>query len=127
MYALSDKWLRFKVLAGVFFRQKFVLGYAIASGLVLAGSFLLIYVMMHDKGSTAVLHYNVYFGVDLIGNWYALYKLPFLGLLFFTLHTGLALFFFQTEKMLSHLLLFMGAVLVVMQCGATVLLILANQ
>jgi hypothetical protein len=50
-----------------------------------------------------ILHYNVYFGVDAIGNWKNLFFMPLLaaGLLF--LNLVLSRFFYYKERLLSYL------------------------
>ena len=53
-----------------------------------------------------ILHYNVYFGVDVIGSWWQVYFLPFIGLIILNLNTLLAyLFYQQRERMVAHLLM----------------------
>lgn len=53
-----------------------------------------------------ILHYNVYFGVDLIGSWWQVFFLPLMGTLILIINLVLAyLFFKQKERVASHLLL----------------------
>jgi hypothetical protein len=61
--------------------------------------------------SDIILHYNIYFGVDVIGNWKSLFFLPSLaaGLLF--LNLVLSRFFYYKERLASYL--FAGTALVV--------------
>jgi hypothetical protein len=52
------------------------------------------------------LHYNVYFGVDVIGDWWQAYIIPGMGLFFFLINLFLAIYFFgRKERMASHLLM----------------------
>ena len=48
-----------------------------------------------------VLHYNVYLGVDIIGDWWQMYFLPIIGNLFFLVNTILAYFFYQKKERLA--------------------------
>lgn len=58
-----------------------------------------------------VLHYNVYFGVDLIGDWWQVYSFPTVGLIILGLNMSLGLFFYRRkERIISHILL-LGACL----------------
>ena len=51
-----------------------------------------------------VLHYNVYFGVDLLGLWWQAYLLPLLGAIFFVGHFFLARRFYrQSERIAQRL------------------------
>jgi len=48
-----------------------------------------------------ILHYNVYLGVDIIGDWWQMYFLPIIGNLFFLVNTALAYFFYQKRERLA--------------------------
>ncbi|EKE19040.1 MAG: hypothetical protein ACD_9C00158G0004 [uncultured bacterium] len=62
-----------------------------------------------------ILHYNVYFGVDVIGPWWQVYFLPLIGLLIFIINTLLGyLFYQQKERIVAHLLVL--AVFIVQIC-----------
>lgn len=53
-----------------------------------------------------VLHYNVYFGVDLIGDWWQAYFLALIGFMVIILNAVLGLFFYRLkERIISHVLL----------------------
>lgn len=54
-----------------------------------------------------VLHYNVYFGVDVIGAWWQVYYLPLIGLMILFINTVLGYVFYkQKERIVAHLLMF---------------------
>lgn len=62
-----------------------------------------------------ILHYNVYFGVDVIGPWWQIYFLPLIGFLILIVNTALGyLFYQQKERIVAHLLLL--ATLIVQIC-----------
>ena len=50
-----------------------------------------------------ILHYNVYFGVDIIGPWWQLYFLPLIGIIILSINTILSYLFKKVE--LAHLLM----------------------
>jgi hypothetical protein len=53
-----------------------------------------------------ILHYNVYFGVDLIGNYRQVYVLPTIGLILFMINLLLSMFFYEKkERIASYILL----------------------
>ncbi|HEX8973915.1 MAG TPA: hypothetical protein VF817_00305 [Patescibacteria group bacterium] len=53
-----------------------------------------------------VLHYNVYFGVDMIGAWWQLYFLPLIGLVILLINAFLGyLFYGQKERIVAHMLM----------------------
>lgn len=53
-----------------------------------------------------ILHYNVYFGVDVIGAWWQVYYLPLIGLTVLLANTILGYIFYQQkERIVAHLLM----------------------
>lgn len=50
------------------------------------------------------LHYNIYFGVDLIGSWKRVFVFPSVGLVFLVINTFLVAWFYKKEKFLSYIL-----------------------
>ncbi len=53
-----------------------------------------------------ILHYNVYFGVDVIGAWWQMYFMPFIGLLVLFVNAFLGYLFYQKkERIAAHLLM----------------------
>lgn len=50
------------------------------------------------------LHYNVYFGIDLIGNWYQLLIIPLFGFLIICLNNILAAFLYLKDKLMAYFL-----------------------
>lgn len=60
-----------------------------------------------------VLHYNVYFGVDVLGIWWQAYMLPLLGGALVLGHLSLAQRFYQqSERIASYLMLFSANMLI---------------
>lgn len=55
--------------------------------------------------SLVILHYNVYLGVDLMGENTQIYWIPIVGFSFIFINLFLAIYFFlKKERMLSHIL-----------------------
>jgi len=53
-----------------------------------------------------ILHYNVYFGVDSIGEYWQVYLLPLIGLILFVINLFLSIYFYkQRERIASYILL----------------------
>ncbi len=60
-----------------------------------------------------VLHYNVYFGVDVLGIWWQAYMLPLLGGILILGHLALARRFYQqAERIASYLMLLSSNMLI---------------
>lgn len=60
--------------------------------------------------SPIILHYNIYFGVDVVGNWKSLFFMPTLALGMLLLNLGLARFFYYKERLIAYL--FAGTALI---------------
>lgn len=74
-----------------------------------------------------ILHYNVYFGVDMIGNWKEIFSLPSIGLFLLILNSFLALFFYEKkEKIASYILLIASVMVQINLAIAITSLILIN-
>ena len=85
-------------------------------GFILAAAFNLLlwififYNLITDE-AIIPLHYNVYFGVDLIGSKWQLLKLPFIGLIVLLINLFLSFKAYRYERVNSYFLI-IGAVLV---------------
>lgn len=74
-----------------------------------------------------ILHYNVYFGVDVIGPWWQVYFLPLIGLLLLAVNASLGyLFYQQKERIVAHLLVLATFIVQVCITIAVVSLLLIN-
>jgi hypothetical protein len=90
----------------VFLRNQIVLRLIIASLVVNIANWISIFIFIKPVDETIILHYNVYFGVDMIGNWRQVYLLPLIGLILILINSFLALYFYsQKERIASHILI----------------------
>jgi hypothetical protein len=70
-----------------------------------------------------ILHYSVYFGIDLIGSWYRLYLMPAVGSFLLLVNFFLTILFYRKERIIGYfssgalafaeLLLLVGGILLV--------------
>ncbi|MFA5021467.1 MAG: hypothetical protein WC508_00085 [Patescibacteria group bacterium] len=72
------------------------------------------------------LHYNIYYGIDLLGPWYQILLLPGLGLIFLVLNFGLASIFYRKEKIVSYFLVFSCSFVQLIFILASMLIVLIN-
>lgn len=87
--------------------------------LVLAGAvflnilnWIILWIWIEPVDLPIILHYNVYFGVDVLGNWSQVFFSPILGIFFLAVDGGMAGFLHSKgEKMGSYLLLLGGLIL----------------
>lgn len=80
----------------------------LAASLLFAGiSFGTLGYFIRPTENLLVLHYNVYFGVEIQGLWWQVFMLPVAGMLFLSGHVLFARHFYaQSERVAAYLMLF---------------------
>lgn len=74
-----------------------------------------------------ILHYNVYFGVDVIGFWWQVYFLPLIGLMILLVNAFLGYHFYsQKERSVAHLLMLATFISQIAVTIATTCIIMIN-
>ncbi len=74
--------------------------------LALSASIAILAYFIRPTENPIVLHYNVYFGVDLLGAWWQVYALPAAAAIALFGHLFLARgFYYRTERIAAYLLL----------------------
>lgn len=80
--------------------------------LPILASFGILAFFVRQTETLLILHYNVYFGVDLLGAWWQAYVLPVLSLLFFSVHLLLAYRFYRNAERIAAYLLLLASSLI---------------
>ncbi len=94
-----------------FFRQEYFQSHIVIWLLILSGitniiNWLILRIWVQPVDFSIILHYNVYFGVDSIGDYRQVYVLPFIGLILWGINFMLSLYFYQQkERIASYILL----------------------
>ncbi len=73
------------------------------------------------------LHYNIYFGVDLIGAYSRIFTLPLVGFLIILMNFILAFWFYLKDRLVSYILLLTSSVVQIFILIGVVSLIYINQ
>ncbi len=73
------------------------------------------------------LHYNIYFGVDLIGPWYQFFLMPAIGLVIAVVNVLLARIVFRRQKIFGYIILGITLVYQVLIFLASYLIIMEQQ
>ncbi|MFA6534174.1 MAG: hypothetical protein WCT37_03295 [Patescibacteria group bacterium] len=110
-------WLQDKIILVLFFVSLFLN----------LGFYLAIYFSIRPTEASLVLHYSVYFGIDLIGPWFQLYLTPLVGSFLGLINLALALIFYQKEKIAAYLLAVTTLLLEIFLLIGGGLLILVNS
>jgi hypothetical protein len=89
-----------------FFRSALVHWVLIGALILNAVNWGLIAFFIRPVDFPIILHYNVYFGVDVIGDWWQVYFLPLIGLIILMANAILGYMFYQRkERLVAHLLM----------------------
>jgi len=101
-----------------FFQSGMIQWSLIGSIIVSLANLGVIIYFMRPVDFPVVLHYNVYFGVDMVGKWWQAYFLPCIGFGVLAVNTTLGYVFYkQKERIVAHLLLLAA---LVVQCAVSV-------
>lgn len=72
------------------------------------------------------LHYNIYFGIDLIGPWYQFFFVPAVGLAIIVVNFLFGLFTVNYEKILGHFLSVTAAAVQIVFLAAIIAILIIN-
>ena len=83
----------------------------VLGALVNLGMWIAVWRIVEPASRPIILHYNVYFGVDSIGDWRNVFLMPALAAAIFLVNAVLSRFFYYKERLASYL--FAGMALLV--------------
>ncbi len=111
---------------GDFFRNPIVFFLVVVILFLNVVSFVALSIFIEKTASPVILHYNVYFGVDLIGDWWQIYILPIMGIFFFLINFFLAGCFYRQGERIGAYCLMLASLFVeigIIIAGASMILI----
>ncbi|MFA6254727.1 MAG: hypothetical protein WC675_01685 [Patescibacteria group bacterium] len=89
---------------GSYYRNRFIkinLVFSLIANIIL---WLFLVWQARNFSDLIFLHYNIYFGIDLLGPWHQIFFLPLFGLGFLVINLLISLIFYQRERILSYFL-----------------------
>lgn len=95
-----------------FFKNSLIHWVLIATSFIAALNWAALIVFIQPVDLPIVLHYNVFFGVDLIGNWKEVYFLPIISDIFFIINTILAYIFYKEKERIAAYLFLLASLFV---------------
>ncbi len=113
---LKEKIRRF--FASEFLRNPIVQWLLIASLFINLADWAALAFFIRPVDFPIILHYNVYFGVDIIGGWWQAYFLPFTGAVILLVNAVLAHFFYGRKERIASYVLLMAALAI--QAGVAI-------
>jgi hypothetical protein len=95
-----------------FYHNTFVRFSLLAVFILQAASFIVLGFFVRSQQSIIILHYNVYFGVDLVGAWGQIFMVPSIALVFVITNTFLAQWFYNQKERVASYVLLLASILV---------------
>lgn len=108
---LENKFVAFSFLFSLFFN---------------VGIWILLNQFIEPTTELIYLHYNIYFGIDLIGEWYKVYLIPFSGFLILLVNYLVGAIMYPTKKVFTYLMTGFTIPLQIFLGWAAFLIILIN-
>ena len=88
----------------LYFRDPWVAIPLVGSVVLQALNWWYILTRIHPQTEQIFLHYNIIFGVDLIGNWWKIFYLPGFGTLILFINYTMSFWSYGRDKVLAHVL-----------------------
>jgi hypothetical protein len=121
-----QKWIK-SFFAQEYFKSHIVIWLLILSLVANMIDWLILKIWIKPVDFPIILHYNVYFGVDLIGDYRQVFVLPLIGLILFVVNLILSLYFYkQKERISSYMLMIASLMIQLSLIVASVSVILIN-
>lgn len=111
----------------LFLRNKVILIPLIISGVINVISWILLFSQYQPGSEQIILHYNYYFGVDMIGTWAESLLMPTLGLFLILFNFVLAQWQYKRNKMISYFFVYVTPLLSALLFLAIFFIVLVNN
>jgi hypothetical protein len=91
------------------------------------GIWIVLYMYIKPSQDPIYLHYNIYFGINLIGEWYKIYIIPLSGLLIILVNYLAGVTMYTSNRILSYLVVIFTIPVNLFLALAAVLLVFINR
>lgn len=95
-----------------YFKRAIVIWLVILSLAINLSEWIILKVFIKPVDFPIILHYNVYFGVDMVGNYKSVFLIPLIGLALFLVNFLLSLYFYRSKERIASYLLLMAALMI---------------
>lgn len=107
-------------------REKVVWMPGVAAFVLNVVAWLYLAAMIRPSDDLFILHYNIHFGVDFLGRWFAAFVPPVIGLLFMAVNSVLVWWFWMRLRVLSVIAIAATVVIQGTLLGVAALLVALN-
>ncbi len=87
-----------------FFKDKFILISLILVFFLNLLIWVLLFIKIPHSTEPVVLHYNIYFSIDLIGDWRRVFTVPLTGLIILLINSFLSYIIYQKSRLVAYFL-----------------------
>jgi hypothetical protein len=122
--------LSIKIFTSLIFKDKFfriVLPLSVLLNLILWVVLYLNFWPLRETRGILPLHYNIYFGIDFVGEWYKIFIVPATGIFFIIINFLVADMVYLRDKVVSYFLAGAGLFIQVILGLAALTIISLNQ
>ncbi len=119
-----------KIFTNLIFKDKFfriVFSLSILLNLILWIVLYLIFWPFRETKDILPLHYNIYFGIDFVGDWYKIFVVPAAGIFFVIINFLVADIVYLRDKVVSYFLVGAGLFIQIILGLAALTIISINQ
>lgn len=95
-----------------YFKRTIVIWLVILSLAINLSEWIILKIFVQPVDFPIILHYNVYFGVDMVGNHKSVFLIPLIGLALFLVNFLLSLYFYRSKERIASYLLLMTALMI---------------
>ncbi|KKP79642.1 MAG: hypothetical protein A2271_03285 [Candidatus Moranbacteria bacterium RIFOXYA12_FULL_35_19] len=95
-----------------FFKNHIILWLLLFNFLANLSNWISLAIFINKAGNNIILHYNVYFGVDNLGNWKQAFWLPAIGSFLFLINLYLAFFFYKSQERIASYVLLLASFMI---------------
>lgn len=91
-------------MRSIWIQDRLVAVLFIASVVLNLAAYALFWFGVKPSSNTVVLHYSVYFGIDLVGPWYQLYSVPLIGTFIWLLNGAILTPLYRHDQLFGYML-----------------------
>lgn len=95
-----------------FFQNHIVLWLLLFGFIANVANWSILGIFMNRVDANVILHYNVYFGVDMLGKWTLAFVMPAVGLAVYLINGCLADYFYRNKERVASYVLLLAALMV---------------
>jgi TRAP-type C4-dicarboxylate transport system permease large subunit len=95
-----------------YFKSAIVIWLVLLSLAINLAEWIMLKIFVKPVDFPIILHYNVYFGVDMVGNYKSVFLVPLIGLALFLVNFFLSVYFYHRKERIASYLLLMAALMI---------------